>query len=120
MNIELRFRSMNGRKELRDFLKEQIAELADGLPITSALVVVEHQSDMAPGYWIYVRLAVPGKDVFACDRDYTPLGAWLKASHEVDREIKRRKARLVHERKSNLQLRGRRRKIAGVAPKHRV
>ncbi|MCX7824089.1 MAG: hypothetical protein N2689_00840 [Verrucomicrobiae bacterium] len=120
MKIETRFRGMNGRKELRYFLKEQIAELAEALPVTSALVVVERQSDMAPSYWIYVRLAVPGKDLFACGRDHTPLGAWLKARHEVNREIKRRKARLVAKRKSNIQLRGATGRRANISASHRA
>jgi ribosome-associated translation inhibitor RaiA len=105
MNIEFRFRGLTGQRELRDFLKQQIAELEDHLPITTALVVVEYQRGVTPAYWIYVRLAVPGKDVFTCGRDHTPLAAWLKVSRELQREIKRRKARLVHKRKSNLQLR---------------
>jgi len=105
MDIEFKFRGLTGQRELRDFLEQQVKDLEDRLPITSALVVVEHQRGVAPAYWIYVRLAVPGKDIFTCGRDHTPLAAWLKVSKELDREIKRRKARLVQKRKSNLQLR---------------
>jgi ribosome-associated translation inhibitor RaiA len=106
MNIEIKIRGINGRHELHDSLAEQVRELKDKISITDAHVLVEHQRDVTPAYWICVRLEVPGRDILACGRDHTPLAAWLKARKELDGVIKRRKARRVRKQKSNLKVRG--------------
>jgi ribosome-associated translation inhibitor RaiA len=120
MNIELKFRGVNGRKELRDFLKEQVETLEDDLPVTSAMVVVEHQTDITPPFWIWAHLVVPGPDIFACARDHTPLAAWLKVSKQLNREMKRRKTRQVGRLKTNLQLRGLRGRQSGTSGSRRA
>ena len=120
MRIEFKFRGINSQRELRDFLKEQVEEMEDDLPITSVEVVVEHQTDVTPGFWMWAHLVVPGPDIYACARDHTPLAAWLKVSKELKRVIKQRKARQVGRLKSNLQLRGSRGRRAGASGSRRA
>ncbi|MFA5192689.1 MAG: HPF/RaiA family ribosome-associated protein [Verrucomicrobiia bacterium] len=121
MNIEIKIRSINDRRrDLHRFIEEQVKELKKDLPITEAHVLVEHQADVTPAFWTCVRLAVPGRDVFACGRDHTPLAALLKVRKELEAVIKRRKARQVSKRKSNLRIRGAKGKQTGASSNRRT
>lgn len=106
MNMQFKLRGIARISGLRSFVEEQLEEIQEDLPITSAEVTLENQTGTTPACWVRVHLMVPGPDIRLAARDHTLLAAWLKVSNELRREIKRRKARTIARLKSNLRVRG--------------
>lgn len=93
MNIQFLIRGLNANASLRIRLEQQLEQLQNLIPVTTAEVVLEHQRDCAPSFHARVHLAVPGPDIHATARDHTLEAVWLKIVNNLSKQIERRKTR---------------------------
>jgi putative sigma-54 modulation protein len=105
MQIHLNPRNVGASDALRNFVSEKLSRLGEMVgDILSAHVVFQRvDTAAADGHFsVKVRLAVPGKDVFASDRDGDLYAAIDKVSAKLARRLRKRKTRLLEKRASRV------------------
>ena len=102
MQIHLNPRNVSVTAALRGFVSEKLDRLAEMAgDILSAHVVFKRDTAAADSHFcVKMRLAVPGKDVFASDRDSDLYAAIDKVSAKLARRLRKRKTRLLDKRES--------------------
>jgi ribosome-associated translation inhibitor RaiA len=124
MKTILRYLSLNAQATWHRQVEEQLKHLHSLTAITSAEVVLEHQREAKPAFRVQVRLEVPGPGVHAKAirhtrqaallihgpalraeaRDNTLEAALLKATQDLEHQVKARQLRRLKRGKSKLQL----------------
>lgn len=124
MKTTLRYLSLNAQASWHRQVEEQLKHLHTLTPITAAEVVLEHQMETAPPFHVKVRLEVPGHGVHVKDtrhtreaallvhgpdlkaeaRGNTLEAALLKATKDLEHQVKARQVRRKERGKSQLQL----------------
>ena len=124
MKTTLRYLSLNAQATWRRLVEEQLKHLHSLTAITSADVVLEHQREAKPAFRVQVRLEVPGPGMHAKAirhtrraallihgpalraeaRDNTLEAALLKATQDLEHQVKARQLRRLERGKSKLQL----------------
>jgi len=98
MQIHLNPRNVRITSSLRDFVAEKLARLGGMVSDIVQAHVVFKRTDTAAKeshFSVNVRLAVPGKDVFASDSDGSLYAAIDKVSAKLARRLRKRKTRLL-------------------------
>ncbi|MHC1767478.1 MAG: hypothetical protein AB9869_24895 [Verrucomicrobiia bacterium] len=124
MKTTLRYLSLNAQATWHRQVEEQLKYLQSLTPITAAEVVLEHQDETKPPFRVQVRLEVPGPGphlkathharqaallihgpaMHSEARDNTLEAALLKATQDLEQQVKARKLRRLGRGKSQLQL----------------
>ena len=93
MKIQFHILGYNVNASWRQRLEQKLEGLQSLISISGAAVVLEHERDNAPGFRVFVLLAVPGPDIHAEARDHTLEAAWLKVVTGLRKQIQQRKSR---------------------------
>ena len=124
MKTTLRYLSLNTQPTWHRQVEEQLKHLHGLTAITAAEVVLEHQREAKPAFRVQVRLEVPGPGLHAKAtrhtrqaallihgpalraeaRDNTLEAALLKATQDLEHQVKTRQLRRLERGKSKLQL----------------
>src|SRR5579862_2427930 len=124
MKTTLRYLSLNAQATWHRQVEEQLKHLHGLTPITAAEVVLEHQDETQPPFRVQVRLEVPGPGshpkathhtrqgallvhgpaLHSEARDSTLEAALLKATRDLEHQVKARNLRRLGRGKSQLQL----------------
>lgn len=103
MNIEYQLRGLSPRAGTDRPMDGHLEHLGRLIAISSARVVLEHQSNTAPAFCASVDLAVSGPDIHAAARDHTLEAALLKVARRLEEQIEARKNRQALRQKSREQ-----------------
>ncbi len=93
MEIQYQLRGLNPRAVTDRPMDQQLERLDRLIPISSAYVVLELQSNATPPFCASVDLAVPGPDIHAAARDHTLQAAILKVVQRLEEQIVERQRR---------------------------
>jgi ribosome-associated translation inhibitor RaiA len=124
MKTTLRYLSLNAHATWHRHVEEQLEHLHGLTPMTSAEVVLEHEREGKPSFRVSVQLEVPGPGAHATASRHTREGALrvhgpalraeargstleaalLKATRDLERQVKARALRHKERGKSQLQL----------------
>jgi ribosome-associated translation inhibitor RaiA len=124
MKTTLRYLSLNAQATWHRQVEEQLKYLQSLTPITTAEVILEHRDETNPPFRVQVRLEVPGPSphlkathhtrqgallihgpaLHSEARDNTLEAALLKATRDLEHQLKARKLRRLGRVKSQLQL----------------
>ena len=124
MKTTLRYVSLNAQATWHRQVEEQLKHLNSLTAISTAEVVLEHQREAKPGFCVQVHLEVPGPGAHAKAtrhtreaallihgpalraeaRDNTLEAALLKATQDLEHQVKARQLRRLGRDKSQLQL----------------
>ena len=105
MKTQFHIRGLKESAGLRHQLQTPLEQLEGDIPISAAVVVVEHDSNNAPAFRAYALIAVPGPDIHADARDCTLDAVWLKVTSALRKQIQQRRWRREARAKSNGRLR---------------
>lgn len=93
MNIQYQLRGLTPRAGTDRPMDRHLEDLGRLIAISSARVVLEHQSNTAPAFCASVYLAVPGPDIHAAARDHTLEAVLLKLARRLEAQVEARKNR---------------------------
>lgn len=95
MMAHFHIRGLSLSAHSRQWLEESLERLETMIPISVAIVVLEHRQGESPPFRVFVSFAVPGPDIHAEGRDHTMSAAWLKVVAALREQIQQRKVRQV-------------------------
>ncbi len=107
MKTQFHIRGLKENASLRERLQKPLEQLESHIPISAAVVVLEHNSNTAPAFRADVLIAIPGPDIHANARDCTLEAVWLKVTSALHKQIHQRKFRQKARMKSNWRIRDR-------------
>jgi len=93
LKIQYRLRGLSLRPMADRPMDQHLKHLDQLMPISTAQVVLEHQSNATPAFCVFVHLAVPGPDIHAAARDHTLEAAVLKVARRLEEQVEARKGR---------------------------
>lgn len=101
MKILLIYRSLRPDKNVSALAKRGISKLSGSVDIEAAEVTIERSPASSPPYSARVHLVIPGPDLFAEDKDYTPEASVHKVLTKLSRQIRDRKEKQLAKRRED-------------------
>ena len=93
MIVHFHIRGLTANAHSRQLLKQRLGLMHSLIPISVAVIVLEHRQGDSPPFRVFASLAVPGPDIHAEARDHTLSAAWLKVAAALREQIQQRKVR---------------------------
>lgn len=103
MKTTLRFLGLDAQDSWRRLVEQQLNDLESLTAVTAANVVLERQPTVRPAFRVQVLLEVSGPDLHAEATDHTRQVALLKATQDLERQIRARESKRMNGRKSHPQ-----------------
>jgi ribosome-associated translation inhibitor RaiA len=91
MEVQYQRRGLNQQAVTERLMLQSLKQLDQIIPISTALVVLEHQPNASPPFSASVEMAVPGPDIHAAARDHTLKAAVLKVVRRLEEQVEARK-----------------------------
>ena len=91
MQIQYQLRGLEQQAVTERLIEQRLKQLDQIMPISTALVVLEHQPNASPPFSASVAMAVPGPDIHAAARDHTLKAAVLKVVRRLEEQVEARK-----------------------------
>ena len=108
MTVHFHIRGLSVNAHSKQWLEQSIGLLQTFIPISVAVIVLEHRRGDSPPYRTSVSLAVPGPDIHAGGRDHTLSAAWLKVISALREKIQQRNVRQETRKRETAPLRSQR------------
>ena len=91
MQIQYQLRGLEQQAVTERLIEQRLKQLDQIMPISTALVVLEHQPNASPPFCASVEMAVPGPDIHAAARDHTLEAVVLKVVRRLEDQVEARK-----------------------------
>jgi len=91
MQIQYQLHGLDQHAVTERLIEQHLKQMDQIIPISTALVVLEHQPNASPPFCASVEMAVPGTDIHAAARDHTLQAVVLKVVRRLEDQVEARK-----------------------------